>query len=60
MCHIMEAVNELDIAWFNQYRQPTEVVLDRVKEFMGEVIRMMREDYNVKRKLIPQVILRPP
>ena len=48
----MEAANELEMTWFNRYPLPTEVILDRGKEFMGEVIRMMKEDYNVQRKPI--------
>ena len=31
---------------------PTEIIMDRGKEFMGEVIRMLRDDYNIKRKVI--------
>jgi hypothetical protein len=48
----MEAANELEITWFNRYPLPTELIVDRGKEFMGEIIRMVREDYNVKRKPI--------
>ena len=47
-----EVANELEICWFNRYPLPTEIVLDRGKEFMGEVQRMMLRDYNITRKPI--------
>jgi hypothetical protein len=38
---------ELEIAWLNIL--PTEVVCDRGTEFKGELSRMIRDDYNIKR-----------
>ena len=31
--------------WFSRYPWPTEVILERGKEFMGEFTRMLKEDY---------------
>jgi hypothetical protein len=39
----------LEIAWLNRYPLPTEVVCDRGTEFKGELSRMIRDDYNIKR-----------
>ena len=48
----MEVAGCLESAWLNRYPIPTEVIADRGREFMGEVLRMLREDYNVKKNLI--------
>ena len=43
----VETANELEITWLNrQYPLPTEVVCDKGCEFMGEVIRMLHDNYN--------------
>ena len=34
------------------YPLPTEVVCDKGRELMGEVITMLNDDYNTKRKMI--------
>ena len=47
-----ECASELEITWFNRYPLPTEIIMDRGKEFMGEVIRMLRDNYNIKQKVI--------
>jgi hypothetical protein len=44
--------NVLEQTWFNRYPWPTEVVLDRGREFMAEVKDMLRDDYGVVRKPI--------
>ncbi len=44
--------NKLEQTWFNRYPWPTEVVMDRGTEFMGEVARMLRVDYGIFRKPI--------
>ena len=38
--------------WLSRYPWPTQITLDRGKEFMGEFSRMMKEDYGVKKKPI--------
>ena len=48
----MEAANELELTWLTRYLLPTEEVCNKGCEFMGEIIRMLNEDYNVKRKMI--------
>ena len=48
----METATELELGWLNRYPLPTEVVLDRGTEFQGELQRMIRDDYNIKKKLI--------
>ena len=42
----------LERAWFNRYPWPTEVICDRGKEFMAEVINTLRDDYGITRKPI--------
>ena len=44
--------NELEFAWLTRYPWPTEVVLDRGKEFMAEVKTMLRDHYGCVRKAI--------
>jgi len=38
--------------WLTRYPWPTEVVLDRGREFMGEIITLLRDDYGIIRKPI--------
>ena len=40
----MEAANELELTWLTRYPLPTEVVCDKGREFMGEVITMLNND----------------
>jgi hypothetical protein len=47
-----EAATILEQVWLNRYPWPEQVILDRGKEFMGEVKRMLKEDYGIKRKPI--------
>ena len=44
--------NKLECAWLKKYPRPTQVILDRGKEFMAEVITLLRDEYDVKRKPI--------
>ena len=44
--------NLFEQTWLNRYPWPQEVVLDRGKEFMGEVITLLRDEYGIKRKPI--------
>ena len=48
----MTVANELELRWFTRYPWPTEVVMDRGTEFMGEVKRMIHDDYGIIRKPI--------
>jgi hypothetical protein len=44
--------NAFEMTWLSRYPWPTEVVMDRGREFMGEVKNMLREDYGITRKPI--------
>ena len=44
--------NILEQVWLNRYPWPQKVVLDRGTEFMAEFIRMIQEDYGIKKKSI--------
>ena len=47
-----EISNLFEMTWLNRYPWPTEVVMDRGKEFMGEVRTMLKDEYGIKRKPI--------
>jgi hypothetical protein len=47
-----EAATILEQVWLNRYPWPEQVILDRGKEFMGEIKRMLKEDYGIRRKPI--------
>ena len=47
-----EIASALEQTWLSRYPWPTEVVLDRGREFMGECQRMLRCDYGIVRKPI--------
>ena len=44
--------NKLEHTWLTKYPRPTKVILDRGTEFMAEVILLLRDDYDIKRKPI--------
>ena len=44
--------NVLEMTWLTRYPWPTQVVMDRGREFMGEVKAMLRDDYGITRKPI--------
>ena len=44
--------NIAEVTWFTRYPWPEKVICDRGQEFMAEFATMIKEDYNVKRKLI--------
>ena len=44
--------NIAETAWFTRYPWPEKVICDRGREFMAEFATMIREDNDVKRKLI--------
>ena len=51
--------NVIEQTWLTRYPWPTQIIVDRGKEFMKEFISMIKHDYNIKRKVIttrnPQV-----
>ena len=44
--------NLVELHWLNRFPHPQELVLDRGTEFMGEVISLLRDEYNIIRKPI--------
>ena len=44
--------NQLEHMLLTKYPRPTKVILDRVMEFMAEVISLLRDNWNIKRKPI--------
>ena len=44
--------NLLEIHWLTRYPWPTEIRMDRGKEFAAEVSQTLRDDYGIERKLI--------
>jgi transposase InsO family protein len=42
----------LERVWLNRYPWPTEIICDRGKEFMAEVIDTLKNDYGIVRKTI--------
>ena len=44
--------NVAETTWFTRYPWPEKVICDRGREFMAEFALMIKQDYNVKRKLI--------
>ena len=47
-----EIANRLELTWLTRYPWPTEVVMDRGKEFAKEVKAMLHDEYGCIRKLI--------
>ena len=47
-----EISNILEQVWLNRYPYPTQVVMDRGREFKAEVEAMLKNDYGITRKLI--------
>ena len=47
-----DVVNILEITWLTRYPWPTEIVMDRGKEFAAEVQRTIKHEYGITRKLI--------
>ena len=44
--------NLIEMHWLMRYPWPTEVVMDRGREFMAEVPTMLKDEYGIKRKPI--------
>jgi len=47
-----ETATELEITWLSRYPLPVVVIADKGREFMGEVFRMLRNDYAIIQKII--------
>ena len=47
-----EISNLIETTWLTRYPWPTEIVMDRGREFCAEVKDMLRDDYPFKRKVI--------
>ena len=47
-----EIANIFEMQWLNRYPWPTQVVMDRGREFMGDVITLIRNEYGITRKPI--------
>ena len=47
-----EIANVFEMAWLNRYPWPEEVVVDRGSEFKAEFIKLLEEEYGIKRKPI--------
>jgi len=47
-----EISNLLETTWLTRYPWPTQVIMDRGREFNAEVAKMLRDDYGITKKLI--------
>ena len=47
-----EIANVLEMTWLSRYPWPTEVILDRGREFRAEVEKTLKDEYGLRRKLI--------
>jgi len=47
-----EIANIFEMTWLNRYPWPTQVVMDRGREFMGDVISLLKNEYGITRKPI--------
>ena len=47
-----DIVNVLEINWLTRYPWPTEIIMDRGKEFAAEVQETIHHEYGIRRKLI--------
>jgi len=45
-------INYLEFTWLTRYPWPTEIVMDRGREFAAEVRNAIKNDYGITRKLI--------
>ena len=48
----MEIANQVELKWLCRYPWPTQIIVDRGREFMGEFLRMCHNDYGIKTKPI--------
>jgi hypothetical protein len=47
-----EVAEKAEIIWLTRYPWPTQIVLDRGREFMGEFVKLIQTQYGIKRKAI--------
>ena len=47
-----EVINILEFQWLTRYPWPTEVIMDRGREFAGEVSLALKHEYGIHKKLI--------
>ncbi len=47
-----EIANLFEMTWINRYPWPAQVVMDRGREFMGDVIHLLKNEYGITRKPI--------
>jgi hypothetical protein len=47
-----DVINILEFSWLTRYPRPTEIILDRGKEFAAEVQRTIKNEYGIIKKLI--------
>jgi transposase InsO family protein len=47
-----EIANQFKMNWINRYPWPTQVMMDRGCEFMGDVITLLKKEYGIARKPI--------
>jgi hypothetical protein len=47
-----EIANILEMVWLNRYPWPTEVIMDRGREFRAEVEKLLKDEYGLRHKLI--------
>ena len=45
-------INHLEHTWLTRYPWPTEIIMDRGKEFAAEVSAAIKNEYGIKKKLI--------
>ena len=47
-----EISNVLEMTWLTRYPWPTEIIMDRGREFAAEVSAMIRDECGINKKLI--------
>jgi hypothetical protein len=47
-----EIANLFEMTWLNKYPWPAKVIMDRGREFMGDVIDLLKNHYHIARKPI--------
>jgi hypothetical protein len=47
-----EIINRLEFSWLTRYPWPTEIIMDRGREFAAEVCDALKNEYGITGKLI--------
>ena len=47
-----EIINRSEFTWLTRYPWPTEIIMDRGREFAAEVRDALKNEYGITRKLI--------